>query len=355
MDKSTKNLRIKDLEPLISPALLRHELPMSVNCHETVYFTRQEISNILSGRDDRIVVVVGPCSIHDPTAALEYAERLMHYATEAEKELCIIMRVYFEKPRTTLGWKGLINDPYMDNSFEINHGLRLARKLIVDINALGVPTGTEFLDMITPQYIAELMSWGAIGARTTESQTHRELASGLSMPVGFKNTTLGSVKIAVDAIASAKNPHHFLGVTNDGVAAIVSTTGNDECHLILRGSSAGTNYDAKSVAEAIELEKKSGIDRPVMVDCSHGNSEKDYKKQMKVVDAICEQIQNGSKNIFGLMIESNLVEGNQAIVPGKPLTYGQSVTDACISWDETKIALDKLRVAVKARRKGIRK
>ncbi|MCB1828146.1 MAG: 3-deoxy-7-phosphoheptulonate synthase, partial [Coxiellaceae bacterium] len=278
----------------------------------------------------------------DPQAAIDYAKKLKTAIEEYKNTLCIVMRVYFEKPRTTVGWKGLINDPRLDNSFDINQGLRTARELLLEINNLGVPTGSEFLDTIIPQYISDLTSWAAIGARTTESQIHRELASGLSMPVGFKNGTMGSIDIAVDAICAAKEPHHFLGVSKQGIAAIVSTEGNSDCHIILRGSKTGTNYDAASIAETAKLIEARKLPARIMVDCSHGNSSKNYTKQKDVLNSLCGQKQQGNQSIFGLMIESNLVAGNQALIPNEPLIYGKSITDACVDWEETQAFLKKL-------------
>ena len=313
--------------------------------------TRQSAEKIIYGRDDRLIVVVGPCSIHDPKAALEYATRLKPLINHFQDELLLIMRVYFEKPRTTVGWKGLINDPKLDGSFEIHLGLRTARKLLLEINELGVSTGTEFLDTIIPQFIADLISWGAIGARTTESQVHRELASGLSLPIGFKNGTTGDVQIAIDAVKAARHSHHFLSVTKQGIGAIVNTAGNDACHVILRGSNRGTNYDAESIAAAVKLLQEAELPGHLMVDCSHGNSGKDHARQTFVVKSLSEQISSGSKFICGVMLESNLVAGKQPLHHGENLVYGQSVTDACISWEETKPLLKELAEAVKQRRK----
>jgi 3-deoxy-7-phosphoheptulonate synthase len=350
MAPPTTNLRIDGVRPLLSPAILMEELPISSEGERTVDAARRAVKDILLGTDDRIVVVVGPCSIHDPGAALKYAELLLGAAERLKAELQIIMRVYFEKPRTTVGWKGLINDPNLDESFEINKGLRIARKLLCDLTAMGVPCGCEFLDPISPQYISGLVSWGAIGARTTESQVHRELASGLSMPIGFKNGTDGTIKIAVDAVMSSARPHHFLGVTEQGLAGVVSTKGNPECHVILRGGATGSNYDAESVKKTSDALEKAGLGRALMVDCSHGNSSKDFKRQPIVAHAIAEQLVAGSRDIMGVMIESNLVEGNQAHEVGKKLTYGQSITDACISWESTVPVLEELARAIRSRR-----
>jgi 3-deoxy-7-phosphoheptulonate synthase len=350
MAPPTTNLRIDGVRPLLSPAILMEELPISPEGEKTVDAARRGVKDILLGQDDRIVVVVGPCSIHDPSAALKYAELLKGTAERLKADLQIIMRVYFEKPRTTVGWKGLINDPNLDESFEINKGLRIGRKLLCDLTAMGVPCGCEFLDPISPQYISGLVSWGAIGARTTESQVHRELASGLSMPIGFKNGTDGTIKIAVDAVMSSARPHHFLGVTEQGLAGVVSTKGNPECHVILRGGATGPNYDAENVKKTADALAKAGLPRALMVDCSHGNSSKDYRRQPAVAQAIAEQLAAGSRDIMGVMIESNLVEGNQSHEPGKKLTYGQSITDACISWESTEPVLEQLAQAIRTRR-----
>lgn len=347
----TDDLRISAIAPLISPAVLIYELPVAEQTASVVSRGRQDCEAILSGNDDRVLVVVGPCSIHDPKAALDYAARLAKLAEKYAKDLCIVMRVYFEKPRTTVGWKGLINDPKLDNSFDINRGLRSARQLLIDVANMGLPCATEFLDTITPQYIADLISWGAIGARTTESQIHRELASGLSMPVGFKNGTTGSVQIAIDAIVSSSCPHNFLSVTKQGVSAIVSTTGNSCCHLILRGSSQGVNYDAASIQSAVQALEKANLAPYVMVDCSHGNSLKDYRNQPKVVADLCAQLAGGSTAIAAVMIESNIEAGAQSLQPGVELVYGKSITDQCIDWADTEKVLAELATAVQARRK----
>lgn len=350
MFQTTDDLRISSLKPLISPAILMEECPLTQEGIDLISRARLEAEAIIKGKDDRLLVVVGPCSIHDVGAALAYAALLKDSIYQYKKELLIIMRVYFEKPRTTIGWKGLINDPTLDNSFNINHGLKVARQLLLDLTHMGIPAGTEFLDTIIPQFISDLVSWGAIGARTTESQIHRELASGLSMPVGFKNGTDGNIQIAIDAIGSAQHPHHFLSVTKHGIPAIVGTKGNPSCHLILRGSNQATNYDAESVNAAANALKAQNLPSRVMIDCSHGNSRKDHTRQALVVADICEQLAAGSQNICGLMLESNLIAGKQSLTPGKPLTYGQSITDACISWEETQVLLAKLAQAVKARR-----
>ena len=349
----TDDLRITGLNPLISPAVLAYYLPLTEQASELVANTRAQADAILRREDDRLLAIVGPCSIHDPEAALEYAGKLKEVAKRLEKDVLIIMRVYFEKPRTTVGWKGLINDPALDDSFDINHGLRVARGLLLDLANMGVPAGTEFLDTITPQYIADMITWGAIGARTTESQIHRELASGLSMPVGFKNGTGGSIQIALDAIQSSARPHHFLSVTKQGVSAIVSTSGNESCHLILRGGKSGPNYDQASVEAAATMLREQGLIETVMIDCSHGNSMKDYRNQPMVAGDIARQIAEGSKVITSVMIESNLVEGNQKLVQDlSKLTRGQSVTDACIGWDATVSTLDTLAEAVRKRREA---
>jgi 3-deoxy-7-phosphoheptulonate synthase len=347
----TDDLRISGLNPLISPAVLAYYLPLSEQASELVSRTRTEADAILHGSDDRLLVVVGPCSIHDPAAALDYARLLKQEADRLKSELLIVMRVYFEKPRTTVGWKGLINDPHLDDSFDINHGLRVARGLLLDLANMGVPAGTEFLDTISPQYIADLIAWGAIGARTTESQIHRELASGLSMPVGFKNGTGGSIQIALDAILSASRPHHFLSVTKQGVSAIVSTTGNASCHLILRGGKSGANYEKAAVDAAAAMLVEQGLPPHLMVDCSHGNSMKDFRNQPMVARSIAHQIGAGSHAITAVMIESNLIEGNQKLDPDlSKLTRGQSVTDACLGWEDTIGTLNELAAAVQQRR-----
>ena len=349
MRHSTDDLRIQEIKELAPPSHVLREFPESERASETVFAARRAIHGILTGEDVRLLVVIGPCSIHDPAAARDYAKRLAAERIRLADTLEIVMRVYFEKPRTSVGWKGLINDPDLDGSFQINKGLRIARELLLDINEVGMPIGTEFLDMITPQYIADLVSWGAIGARTTESQVHRELASGLSCPVGFKNGTDGNLKIAFDAIKAASQPHHFLSVTKAGHSAIVSTRGNEDCHVILRGGTR-PNYDRASIHSACELATKVGLDCRLMVDASHGNSEKDYRKQTAVVADIADQIADGERRIFGTMIESHLVEGQQQLGDGKGLTYGQSVTDACLGWGDTIAALDRLAEAVSQRR-----
>ena len=350
MFHTTDDLRITGMRPLLPAAILLEELPVSKEAAYTISTARKQVADILAGRDDRLIVVAGPCSIHDPEAALDYAGRLREYADRLCDTLCIIMRVYFEKPRTTVGWKGLINDPHLDGQFSINHGLRLGRKLLLDLADMGLPAGSEFLDVITPQFTADLISWGAIGARTAESQVHRELASGLSMPVGFKNGTGGTIQIAIDGVGAARHPHHFLSVTKQGIAAIVSTSGNESCHVILRGSNKGLNYDRATVDQASQTLRDAGLPHRLMVDCSHGNSQKDYTRQPDVIHAICAQITAGSYNICGLMMESHLVAGRQNHDIGEPLTYGQSITDACIDWVTTVPLLEELATAVEKRR-----
>lgn len=346
---TTDDLRISAIKQLMKPSELMAEIPVEPTVANTVAEGRQGIHRVLQKEDDRLVVVVGPCSIHDADAATEYASRLAEQQKKFSDQLLVVMRVYFEKPRTTVGWKGLINDPGLDGSFEINRGLRTARGLLRDINAMGLPTGTEFLDLISPQYVADLVGWGAIGARTTESQGHRELASGLSCPVGFKNGTGGSVQIAVDAIGAAKNPHHFLSVTKEGNSAIFATKGNEDCHLILRGG-PHTNYDAASIDTASALLEKAGLTPRIMVDCSHANSRKKHDRQRYVSRDVCAQLAMGDQRIMGVMVESNLVAGNQKLGNGDQLTRGQSITDACIDWEETTLMLQDLSDAVIARR-----
>lgn len=345
----TDNTRIKDKRTLVPSGVIHEEHPITKEATSTVISARKAISNVLQNKDDRMIVVVGPCSVHDIQAAKEYAESLLKEAKKHVAELIVIMRVYFEKPRTTLGWKGLINDPDLDNSFKINKGLRMARQLLLEISDKGLPCATEFLDVISPQYISDLIAWGAIGARTTESQVHRELASGLSCPIGFKNGTQGIVGIAVDAVRAAKSKHHFLGVTKQGTSAIFETMGNADAHIILRGGSDGPNYAKTFVQYAAKALKDHHLPHKVMIDASHGNSSKDYKKQSLVIDDICQQYKAGSDDILGVMIESNLKEGNQSIFIA-PLEYGKSITDACIGWEETAKMLDKLSSSVKDKR-----
>ena len=345
----TDDLRIKEIKELVPPSHVLREFPLSEQAAQLTYDTRQAIHRILHGADDRLLVIMGPCSIHDVKAAKEYAGRLKDAKEKLAEDLLVVMRVYFEKPRTTVGWKGLINDPKLDGSFSINEGIRIARELLLDINELGVPAGCEFLDMITPQYIADLVSWGAIGARTTESQIHRELASGLSCPVGFKNGTDGNIKIAVDAIRAAQAPHHFLSVTKAGHSAIVSTSGNEDCHIILRGGKA-PNYDAPSVNAAAKGLAEAGLAQRLMIDCSHSNSSKNPQKQVDVGQDVARQLAGGEDRIFGLMVESHLKAGRQDLVPGKQLVYGQSITDGCISWEDSRQLLETLAAAVRKRR-----
>ncbi len=352
MAPHTDDLRIREFKPLVTPAELIAEFPCGEQMSATVTQARQAIHALLHGRDDRLAVVIGPCSIHDPDAAMEYAQRLRPLRDTLGDALEIVMRVYFEKPRTTIGWKGLINDPDLDGSFNINKGLRLARKLLCDINALGLPAGCEYLDTTTPQYLSDLVAWGAIGARTTESQVHREMASGLSCPVGFKNGTDGNVKIAVDAVHAASHPHHFLAVTKDGRSAVAATTGNPDGHIILRGGKT-PNYDAESVDAACAMLEGAGLRPCVMIDASHANSGKKPENQPKVVDAIAAQIEGGDTRIVGVMVESHLVAGRQDLGKG-PLTYGQSITDGCIGWETSVEVLERLAEAVRARRLNAR-
>jgi len=349
---NTDDIRIREIKELAPPSHAMREFPCTESVSKLVYETRQALHRILHGMDDRLIVIIGPCSIHDPVAAHEYADRLKAVRERLKDDVEVIMRVYFEKPRTTVGWKGLINDPDLDGSFNINKGLRLARRLLLEINEKGVPAGCEFLDMITPQYIADLVSWGAIGARTTESQVHRELASGLSCPVGFKNGTDGNVKIAVDAIKAASQPHHFLSVTKAGHSAIVSTNGNEDCHVILRGGKA-PNYDAASVQAACEELAKAGLAQRLMIDASHANSSKKPENQPAVCHDIAQQVSGGDTRIIGVMVESHLVAGRQDLVPGKPLTYGQSITDGCIDWESSVAVLEELAQAVRERRRVV--
>jgi 3-deoxy-7-phosphoheptulonate synthase len=352
MSVTTDDVRIDTLRPLLPPAILMEELPIGEGESRQIAEARAEIAAILENTDDRLVVVVGPCSIHDPAAGLEYARRLRPLIEALRGDLKIVMRTYFEKPRTTVGWKGLINDPRLDGSFAINQGLRVARGFLRDVVLMGVPTALEFLDPITPQFMADLVSWGAIGARTTESQVHRELASGLSMPVGFKNGTGGTVQIAVDAVRSAAEPHHFLSVTKQGLAAIVKTRGNPHCHVILRGGSSGPNYDEAAVKSAAALLEKAKLRQRLMIDTSHANSGKDPARQPEVAQAIAQQVAGGSHAIFGVMIESFLVGGRQEIRETHDMTFGQSVTDGCLSWEQTVPLLEELAAAVRARRKA---
>lgn len=351
MTTNTDDLRIQRTNELIAPQQLIRDIAVSEPAATTVAAARQGIHRILAGEDDRLLAVVGPCSIHDPAAARDYGQRLKAVADALADDVLVVMRVYFEKPRTTVGWKGLINDPDLNNTFQINRGLHLARQLLSDLADMGLPAGTEYLDLISPQYVADLIAWGAIGARTTESQTHRELASGLSCPVGFKNATDGDIQVAIDAIKSASQPHHFLSVTKYGHSAIFQTTGNEDCHIILRGGKH-PNYDMFSVDDAGAMLAKAGLPTRIMVDASHANSRKIPARQRDVIRDIGNQVARGSRSIFGLMIESNLVEGRQDVVAGQSLTYGQSITDPCINWDDTEILLAELAAAVRARRQG---
>jgi 3-deoxy-7-phosphoheptulonate synthase len=345
----TDDLRIKEIKELLPPAQVLKDVPITENAAKTVWETRQAIHRILHGADDRLLVVMGPCSIHDPKAGREYAGKLKDAKDRLAADLLVIMRVYFEKPRTTVGWKGLINDPKLDGSFHINEGLSIARHLLLEVNESGLPAGCEFLDMITPQYVADLVSWGAIGARTTESQVHRELASGLSCPVGFKNGTDGNVRIAVDAIRAAQAPHHFLSVTKDGHSAIVTTTGNEDCHVILRGGNQ-PNYDAATVNSAAKNLAEAGIPVRIMIDFSHGNSGKEPRRQLDVGREVARRVAEGDGRIFGVMVESHLKAGRQDLLPGKELVYGLSITDACVGWEDSHALLDELADSVRQRR-----
>lgn len=346
----TDDVRIADIWSLVSPEVLMHDVSVSARDFEFIAHSRRQTEDIIKRRDDRLLVVVGPCSIHDEAAALDYARLIKEEALRHEKDLFVIMRVYFEKPRTTVGWKGYINDPGLDESYDINRGLRLARTLLAKLTAMAIPCGTEFLDTISPQYVADLVTWGAIGARTVESQIHRELASGLSMPVGFKNGTGGGIGIAIDAIRAALGSHHFLSVTKQGVAAIVKTTGNDSCHIILRGGKSGPNYGSAKIAEVTAMLEAAGLIPTVMIDCSHGNSNKDHRNQPLVAADVAGQIRAGNKAITGVMIESHLVEGRQDAKPGQDLVFGQSITDACIDWEATRAVLANLADSVRDRR-----
>jgi 3-deoxy-7-phosphoheptulonate synthase len=349
MKYPTDDLKIREIKELASPAQVHAKLPITEQASKTVFESRQAIQKILAGEDLRLLVIVGPCSVHDPKAAMDYAQKLKAVRDELSHELEIVMRVYFEKPRTTVGWKGLINDPTLNDQFEINQGLHLARKLLLEINQLGLPAATEYLDLISPQYIADLISWGAIGARTTESQSHRELASGLSCPVGFKNSTNGSLRVALDAIQSASQPHHFLSVTKEGHSAIFSTCGNPDCHVILRGGTR-PNYDSESINIAAEEMEKLGTAPRMMIDFSHANSRKQYQRQLIVGRDVANQICRGDQRIIGVMLESFMVAGRQEVRPDQPLVYGQSITDACIAWQDTVPLLHELAEAVRIRR-----
>jgi len=353
MFQAIEDVRIQWTKVVLPPVFLEEELPISEAAIATIFNARLDISRILGQRDPRLLVLVGPCSIHDTKAAREYAGLLRSAVTQFSADLHIVMRVYFEKPRTTIGWKGLINDPYLDQSYKINDGLRLARHLLLDLAEMGVPTGTEFLDMISPQYVAGLVSWGAIGARTTESQVHRQLVSGVSCPVGFKNATSGDVQVAIDAILSAAHSHTFLGHTKHGQSAIFVTTGNPDCHIILRGGRTSVNYTAESVAQTTMQMEKAGVKPRIMIDCSHANSNKDYKRQGLVCRDVAAQVAAGNRDIIGVMLESNLVAGAQRLVPGQPLIYGQSITDGCMDWAETYALLGELATAARSRRAGV--
>jgi len=346
---ATDDVRVLEIKPLVKPAELLSRLQESTVSTQNILKTRTAIHHILHQGDDRLLVIVGPCSIHDTEAGMEYAKRLLEVRTRLAGELLIVMRVYFEKPRTTVGWKGLINDPHLDGTYDINAGLEKARRFLLDVNEIGMPAATEFLDVVSPQYTADLVSWGAIGARTTESQIHRELASGLSCPVGFKNGTDGGAKVAIDAIKTAASPHHFLSMTKEGESAIFATKGNEDCHVILRGGKA-PNYDAQSVSAVCDQLAEAGLAPVLMVDCSHGNSQKQYKNQMLVVDDVAKQLTAGDARIIGVMLESHLNEGRQDHSPGCSLNYGQSITDACLGWDDSVAVLETLAGAVKARR-----
>lgn len=346
------NQRVKGISPLLSPALLRQDFPLDVPIAKTVHQGRLDTIDVLDGRDDRLIVVVGPCSVHDPGAALDYANTLAEHAERVHDALHVVMRVYFEKPRTTLGWKGLINDPDLDGSFAVNKGLRRARRLLLDISALGLPVGCEFLDPITPQFIADTVSWGSIGARTAASQVHRQLCSGLSMPIGIKNSTEGDVQVAVDATRAAAASHVFPGINDDGLAALLTTAGNPDCHVILRGSASGPNYDSGTVTDTLARLRAAGLPERVIIDASHGNSGKDHRRQAEVTGELADRIAGGERGIAGVMLESFLSEGRQDLTLGAAdaLSYGQSITDACMGWDTTAGLLDRLAAAVRDRR-----
>jgi len=347
----TDDLRINHVTEVESPAAIHNQFPISESAATTVANSRTAIHNILHGKDDRLLVIIGPCSVHDPKSAIEYAEKLKVVREQLKDDLEIVMRVYFEKPRTTVGWKGMINDPHLNETFDINEGLKRARKLLLDVNEMGLPAGTEFLDLISPQYVADLISWGAIGARTTESQGHRELSSGLSCPVGFKNGTDGTMRIAVDAMRAAERPHVFMSLTKEGRSAIFNTTGNEDTHIILRGGSR-PNYDQESVAEAANEMESAGLRPNLMIDFSHANSRKQHDKQIEVARDVASQIRRGNHNITGVMIESHLVAGRQDLIEGRDLVYGQSITDACINWDDSVPVLEQLAAAVRDRREA---
>lgn len=347
---NTDDLRISEIKEVVAPVKVHEEFPITETAANTILKARHDIHNILNGQDDRLLVIIGPCSIHDPEAAIEYGQRLLDVKQRLERDLVVIMRVYFEKPRTTVGWKGLINDPDLDERFNINKGLRLARKLLRDLNEMGMPAATEYLDVISPQYVSDLIAWGAIGARTTESQVHRELASGLSCPVGFKNATDGGVQVAIDAIHSASRPHHFLSLTKAGHSAIFSTRGNEDCHVILRGGNDRPNYDAVSVQHVADALEQAGLPPRIMVDFSHANSLKQFHRQMQVGEEVGEQIAGGDSRIFGVMVESHLHQGNQKLEAGKLPAYGQSITDACLGWQDSVTLMENLADAAARRR-----
>jgi 3-deoxy-7-phosphoheptulonate synthase len=347
-----RDQRIERVVELVAPSEIMDDLPLGANREDAVLAHRAEVKSILDRDDDRLLVVVGPCSVHDPDAATDYAQRLAEQASDLRDDLCVAMRVYFEKPRTTTGWKGLINDPHLDGTRDVNFGLHTARRLLLEVTDLGLPIGCEFLDPITPQYISDVVAWGAIGARTTESQIHRQLASGLSMPVGFKNGTAGSVRLAVDAVRAAAAPHAFAGVDVSGTPAILYTEGNEDCHVILRGGKGAPNYDANSVGETLEQLRAAGLAERVVIDASHDNSGKDHERQPAVVSEIADQVSSGNAAVVGVMMESFLVAGRQDLESGEPLVYGQSITDACMDWDNTVLTLDRLASAVRKRREA---
>jgi 3-deoxy-7-phosphoheptulonate synthase len=350
----TRDLRVEDIKPLVPPAILLEEQPLSDEGSVAVSRHREEVTRILNKQDDRLIVVVGPCSIHDPKAALEYAQRLRTVKDELQNDLCILMRVYFEKPRTTVGWKGLLNDPHLDSTYRANDGLRIGRRFLLDVLEVGLGAACEFLDPISPQFISDVITWAAIGARTTESQVHREMVSGLSMPVGFKSGTSGDIQIAIDAVRASAHPHHFFGVTEQGLAAIIATHGNPDCHIVLRGGRLGPNADARSVGSALDALEKAELPRRVMIDASHDNSAKDHLRQPQVSHEIAEQVADGQRDIIGVMLESFLVDGRQNLVNPTDLVYGQSITDACMSWERTVPVLHELAESVRARRAGAR-
>lgn len=351
---TTSDLRVASIRPLIPPAILVEQLSLSGAAAGVVRRARDEVAAVLNGEDDRLLAVVGPCSIHDPEAALDYARRLKRLEDELSDDLLVVMRVYFEKPRTTVGWKGLINDPRLDDSYDVNEGLRIGRKLVLELAEMGVPSATEFLDPITPQFFSDVLVWAAIGARTTESQVHRQLASGLSMPVGFKNGTGGGVQIAVDAVGAATNPHSFLGVTEQGLAGIVTTEGNPDCHVILRGGKSGPNYDAENVSRTLDLLERANLPRRVLIDASHANSGKDYRNQPQVVSGVAGQVSAGEGSIVGLMMESFIEDGAQSLTDPAKLTYGQSITDSCMGWEMTVPVLRELAASVRKRRASLK-